>query len=126
MLAEEAARPFSDPGWLFEVKWDGIRCLCVRGRVRSRSGVDVSRQFPEVAAAAPLDLVIDGELVVPVSGRPDFDAVMDRFRLTSPSRIASEAAAHPAILVAFDLLADARGEITDLPLEERRIRLAAA
>jgi bifunctional non-homologous end joining protein LigD len=126
MLAAEADRPFSHPAWLFEVKWDGIRCLAEDRRMRSRRGVDITRRFPEVAACLPPGLTLDGELVVPLDGRPDFDAVMDRFRLADPGRIDRQCAVRPATLIAFDLLADERGDLCARPLSERRRRLLQA
>lgn len=121
MLAVEVKAPFSDPDWLFEVKWDGIRCVCGDGRMWSRGGVEVSARFPEVARCLPAGATLDGELVVPVDGRPDFDAVMDRFRLTDRRRIERAAAERPAALIAFD-----RPDLADRPQSERRARLLEA
>src|SRR5260370_25319685 len=50
-LAKLADKPFSDPNWLFEIKWDGIRTVAFveNGDVRlfSRSKRDVTAEFPE-------------------------------------------------------------------------------
>ena len=27
MLAAEGGKPFTDPGWIYEVKYDGYRCM---------------------------------------------------------------------------------------------------
>ena len=59
--------------WQYEPKWDGFRCLLRRyqdaATMRSKSGQDLGRYFPEIAAAAVTlpegDYVLDGELVVP-------------------------------------------------------------
>ena len=57
------------PGWQFEPKWDGFRCLAFRAgadvEIMSKSGKSLARYFPEVIAmlrglSAP-DFVIDGE-----------------------------------------------------------------
>ena len=52
MLATAAQGPFDSNDWLFEVKWDGVRCLAFveRGTVRlqSRQLLDMSAQFPEL------------------------------------------------------------------------------
>ncbi len=66
------------PGWWFEPKWDGFRCLAFRrgGRVdlRAKSGKPLGRHFTEVvanlAAAGADDFVVDGELVIAIDGRP--------------------------------------------------------
>ena len=43
-----------EPGWQFEPKWDGFRCLAFRaGRevdLRAKSGKPLARYFPEVVA----------------------------------------------------------------------------
>ena len=57
MLADVADDPFTRAGWIFELKYDGVRVLIVRRdggapQLRARSGRDVTAQFPEIAAAA--------------------------------------------------------------------------
>jgi len=53
MLATTVERPFSDPDWLFEIKWDGVRTLARIEdgalRLTSRNGIDVTKQYPELA-----------------------------------------------------------------------------
>ena len=55
-LATLTATPFSDPDWLFEIKWDGYRLQTIvdAGNVRTytRKGLDWSEKFPTLAAAA--------------------------------------------------------------------------
>src|SRR5919201_1887309 len=59
--------------WQYEPKWDGFRCLLARrGRkvdLRSKSGEDLARYFPELVDAArglkASDFLLDGEIVVP-------------------------------------------------------------
>lgn len=70
MLATLIDKPFSDPGWVFETKWDGFRVVAVlkNGNVTlySRGGTDVTKRYPAVARAlakAKHDAVLDGELV---------------------------------------------------------------
>ena len=54
MLATLIDKPFSDPGWLFEIKWDGARTLAWvedgEVRLRSRAGNEVTHQYPELAS----------------------------------------------------------------------------
>ena len=44
-----------EPGWLYEPKWDGFRCLAFRQGdeivLQSKAGQPLTRYFPEVAAA---------------------------------------------------------------------------
>ena len=87
MQAASAEAPFSSPDYLFEVKWDGLRCILFRdidGRVRlqDRGLNDITADLPEVAAAArrvPPGSVIDGELVATDNeGRPDYPRLRER------------------------------------------------
>src|SRR5450759_1254400 len=87
MQAASAEAPFSSPDYLFEVKWDGLRCIVFRdldGRVRlqDRGLKDITADLPEVAAAAkriPPGSVIDGELVATDNeGRPDYPRLRER------------------------------------------------
>src|SRR5207245_7143554 len=54
MLATLADRPFSDPNWLFEIKWDGVRAQAriENGtlRLRSRTGGDTVNRCPGLAS----------------------------------------------------------------------------
>src|SRR5690606_7215576 len=88
MLARRIDEPFASPDFLFEIKWDGYRCLAfVDGGVylQSRGGLDMSPWFPEVAEAVRrLDrrpAIVDGEVVAWREGRPDFGALQRRARL---------------------------------------------
>lgn len=119
-----------EPGWRFEPKWDGFRCLAVRkdGEVMlwSRSGKPLGRYFPEVvelvARLPDDDLVLDGELIVETSGGLSFDALSQRLH-PAESRVLKLAASTPAKLMAFDLLQEGGENLRDLPLSERRRRL---
>lgn len=103
---------FSAPGWLYELKHDGFRCLVMkRGatvRLESRTGRDMSDRFPElVEEIAPIrhDFVADSELVMlDAEGRADWNRLHDRHRLRDAKRIARAAVADPAAIFAFDLL----------------------
>src|SRR5690606_8406260 len=122
-------RPFSDPGWVFELKHDGYRLLAGKeaGTVRllSRNGRDYTRLFPDVAevvAALPYDdFVLDGEVVVPGDdGRPSFAALHERAALVRRADIARAAAAQPATLFAFDLPLAVGRDLRALPLVARK------
>jgi bifunctional non-homologous end joining protein LigD len=131
MLAEGAEAPFSDPGWLFELKYDGYRVLARRegGRpvLRYRSGDDATALFPELARALellPADATLDGELVVlAADGRPSFEALQQRAALRG-AEVPRAAVARPVTLFAFDLLAVGGLDLRPLPLRERKRLLA--
>src|SRR3546814_3115457 len=66
---DEAELAKLDPADFFaEWKWDGIRVQVVAGenarRIYSRTGADISRSFPDLAAALDFDAVPEGELLV--------------------------------------------------------------
>jgi ATP-dependent DNA ligase len=133
MEAESTDALPSGPGWQFEPKWDGFRCLAFRDedtvRLQSKAGKPLGRYFPDVVESlGSLDakrFVLDGEIVIPVNGRLSFDELLLRVH-PAESRVRTLVAAHRARLVVFDLLVDERGRsLVKLPLEERRKRLDA-
>src|SRR5260221_9456807 len=93
MLAAKAEVPFDSEQHLFELKWDGIRCLafveraCVR--LQSRQLTEVTFQFPELAGLArlPSGTVLDGELVVFRHEKPSLESIQRRAQLQNSSRI---------------------------------------
>ena len=127
LLAEELPR---GPGWQYEPKWDGFRCLAVRAgdevALWSKSGKPLARYFPEVAAMLgglqEQRFIIDGELLIAAHGAVAFDALQLRLH-PAESRIRKLAAETPAMLVAFDCLAVGNDLLAGQPLSERRKRL---
>ena len=124
--------PRTDGPWQYEPKWDGFRCLAFKAGdivdLRAKSGKPLGRYFPEVVellrgVAAPR-LVVDGELVIELSGRLAFDSLQMRLH-PAESRIRKLAAETPARLIVFDILADREGTVViEKPLRERRKILA--
>src|SRR5256886_9530375 len=102
MQAASAEAPFSSPEYLFEVKWDGLRCVLFRdqnGKVRlqDRGLTDLTADVPEVVKAAkrvPPGSVIDGELVATdTDGRPNYPRLRQR-----PARRRSRSEEHTSEL----------------------------
>jgi ATP-dependent DNA ligase len=121
----------SGPGWQYEPKWDGFRCLAFRDgehiELQSKSGQPLARYFPEVVAhvrALPArSFVLDGEIVIPLAGRLSFDDLLQRIH-PAASRIERLSRERPAVLIVFDLLVDPSGKaLVARPLRERRRRL---
>lgn len=120
-------------GLHYEPKWDGFRAIVFRDgdqvEIGSRSTKPLTRYFPDVVAAAleqlPARCVIDGEIVVPVNGRLEFDALTQRIH-PAESRVQKLAEETPAHLVVFDLLALDDDAFLDRPLSERRAALEGA
>src|SRR5207302_10182009 len=71
MLPAAVSQPFDSSDHIFEVLWDGVRAIAFaeggRLRLQDRYGNDISRRYPEVAAAAGTvrgaGLALDGEIV---------------------------------------------------------------
>lgn len=123
----------AEPGWQFEPKWDGFRCLAFRNGgaldLRAKSGKSLARFFPDVAqrllAMKPQRFVIDGELMIAEGGVFSFDALQMRLH-PAESRIRRLAAETPAVFRVFDCLLDETGEsLVGAPLVKRRAALDA-
>lgn len=94
--------------------------------MQSKSGKPLARYFPEVAAmiaALPVDVVLDGELLIPVGPSLSFEALQMRLH-PAETRVRRLAAETPARLMLFDCLWWERS-LEDRPLAERRAALEA-
>ncbi|QYC11115.1 cisplatin damage response ATP-dependent DNA ligase [Brevundimonas nasdae] len=111
-----------------EWKWDGIRVQAVReqgvAKLYSRTGDEISGAFPDVMQALTFEGAIDGELLVMREGQPAPFGDLQQ-RLNRKTVDAKLMAAHPAGVMAYDLLAADGEDLRSLPLTERRARLAA-
>jgi len=128
MEAKSVAELPDGPGWQYEPKWDGFRCLVFKAgeevELKGRSGKSLARFFPDMAAAVravPIDrMVVDGELVIQLGDALSFDALQMRLH-PAASRVKKLAAEHPARFILFDCLMSKQGEsLLDKPLVERR------
>jgi ATP-dependent DNA ligase len=133
MEARQVAALPSGDGWQYEPKWDGFRCVAVRGKGKveliGRSGKSLARYFPEVVAGlarhAARRFVLDGELAIAIGNELSFEALQMRLH-PAASRIERLARETPAVLIAFDMLRAPDGrELAALPLRERRQALEA-
>src|SRR3569623_1125063 len=121
----------SGAGWQYEPKWDGVRCLAFKDGEKvdllSRNQRPLNRYYPELVEAFKAlsfqRLVLDGEIVLILDDEVSFEALQLRLH-PAASRIRKLAGETPANLVAFDLLADSKGnDLRDRPLQERRAAL---
>jgi len=126
-----SSEPFDSSDYLFEIKWDGYRCLIYLEDnttiLRSRNGFDLSGQFPELAGlhkeVKQQPAILDGEIVVLKNGKPSFSRIQSRGRLKDPIRIGRARAEDPAIFIPFDILYCAGKNIMELTLKTRKERL---
>jgi bifunctional non-homologous end joining protein LigD len=132
MLAVLTERRFSDPGWIFERKLDGERCLAERhGRettLRSRTGERLNGTYPELVSALAgqecSDFLVDGEVVAFEGSRTSFARLQRRLGIHDPDRARRTGVA--VFYYLFDVLR-LRGEDTrQAPLRERKARLRQA
>lgn len=125
-LATLTERRFSDPEWIFERKFDGVRCLAFRDgdavRLLSRNRRDLNGTFPELAdALATQDtkqFVVDGEVVAFEGRRTSFGRLQGRLGLTDPAQ--ARATRIPVFYYVFDLLHVGGQSTRDLPLTWRK------
>ena len=113
MLATLVDKPFSDPEWLFETKWDGVRAICFikngKARFVSRNQNELTAQYPELAnivdAVGSQRAILDGEIVaLDEKGVSRFQLLQPRLGRKHSSEIARLAAKNPIAYYVFDLL----------------------
>ena len=95
MLATLADKPFTDPRWMFETKWDGWRALLRKDgkgvHLFSRTGKSLDGMFPELAAVGASlragECLLDGEIVaLDERGIPRFQLLQNRLKGKLPWR----------------------------------------
>jgi bifunctional non-homologous end joining protein LigD len=127
MLASIGDRPFSDPNWLFEIKWDGVRALAWIAdgvlTLRARSGADITARYPELAslpvAISARQMILDGEIAaVDAHGRSDFGLLQERMHVRAPAE--NLISRVPVVFFAFDLLYCDGYDLRRSPLIERK------
>src|SRR5256885_2012623 len=126
-LATLEDKPFSNPNWLFEIKWDGVRTVTFLedGKIRlmSRSGRDVTSEYPEFGDL-PKHLrassaILDGEIVaLDENGRSDFQRLQNRIGVGHPSQKLMEGI--PLNYYVFDVLYCNGFDLRKSPLLERK------
>jgi DNA ligase D-like protein (predicted ligase) len=132
MLATLTERRAFGEDFLLERKFDGERCVARKDRgevsLESRTGNDLTRTYPEVgtavAAQRPRSLLLDGEVVAYDGDQTSFSRLQQRLGVKTPS--VELMASYPVVYCVFDLLEIDGVDLTELPLLERRARLAKA
>ena len=117
----------------FEPKWDGFRSIIFRDgdevEIGSRNEKPMTRYFPEVVEAVkrylPERCVVDGEIIVVVGDRLEFEVLQQRIH-PAASRVKLLSEQTPASFVAFDLLALGDVDFMPQPFADRRAALADA
>jgi bifunctional non-homologous end joining protein LigD len=118
MLATLVDKPFDDPDWLFEIKWDGYRAIAnwngEHASLASRSGQDYTSKYAPISQAlAQLKhkAVLDGEIVMlDEQGRSHF-GWLQQYGKGGQGQLA---------YMAFDVLWLNGHDLTGLPLRDRK------
>ncbi|HLO36112.1 MAG TPA: non-homologous end-joining DNA ligase, partial [Candidatus Deferrimicrobium sp.] len=130
MLATLATQAFTDPDWLFEIKWDGYRVEAVvrDGKVKlwTRSLKDAETYFPNLLSPPTWidarEAIVDGEVVaLDDEGRPDFSLLQERIsQRRGPGAAPSSVAPGALVYQVFDLLHLDGRSLLGVPLEDRK------
>ena len=125
----------SRPGWVYELKLDGVRIIADkhgdRVSLAYRKARDATLTYPEIAEALRLvgerRLVLDGEIVAfDEGGKPNFQRLARRIHLSSDRDVYLARRAVPVSYVVFDVLAVGAYDVRKLPLASRRELLELA
>ncbi len=126
LIGVSKSEAFDSDDYIYEVKFDGIRALAYLGsdtNIRNKRNKDVSRLYPELGELhkqVKHKCIIDGEVVVMVNGRPEFERIQRRSLMTNTFRIHLAAEQYPVSFVAYDIVYLKDKEINRLPLIERK------
>ena len=118
MLATLVDEPLEQPGWLYEIKWDGYRAIALinKGKVNllSRNNKSFNDKFYpvyQILQSWKMNAVLDGEVVVlNEKGVADFGALQN-WRSEADGQL---------IYYVFDILWLNGYSLEDLPLTERK------
>lgn len=129
MLAASALAPFTQPGWIFEPKFDGIRAIASMRNgvvtIKSRGGLDLNHRFPDLVKdlAKTKDAVLDGEIVaLDKDGKPSFQ-LLQQHAVGTKKGVGNNPVSEVVYYV-FDILFDRGTHLTSKPLSERKKILA--
>lgn len=134
MLATSIDEPFDGDGWLFEIKWDGYRAITFiengKARLVSRNQNELTPRYPELKDLPQFikakTAILDGEVVaLDEEGRASFSLMQQRTGFRPGGRRGATNADVPVLYYAFDLLYLDGYDLRNLPLEERKKKLAA-
>ena len=118
MLATLVDKPFDEPGWIYEIKWDGYRAVAMlyKGKVNliSRNNKSFNEKFYPVTAALKkwkINAVLDGEVAVLSDDGIAHFGSLQNWRSEADGNL---------IYYVFDILYLNGYDLKDLPLTERR------
>ena len=117
MKATLVDAPFDDPGWIYELKWDGYRAVAIvedgEANLISRNNLPFDQFAPinDLLESWQLNAVLDGEIIaLNEQGNADFGALQN-WRNAKNAKLA---------YLVFDILWYEGKRLTELPLYQRR------
>ena len=125
--------PFDSDEHIFELKLDGIRCIAyiepksvVLQNKRHKDVTDIYPELSDMKKCVKKRVILDGELVVLIDGKPNFYALQKRSLMSDEFRIKLAAKNDPVQFVAYDILYLDGKDLTVKPLMERKEMLNKA
>jgi len=137
MLAMKSS-PFDSEEWLYEIKWDGTRCIAFVDveresvRLQNRRLMEIAYRYPEIVESllefSKTNAVFDGEIVVFKDGKPSFHLLQQREHVESRIKIEILSKKIPSVYIVFDLLytsetpnsKKSKGWLINEPVEKRK------
>lgn len=127
MLIKKQVEAFDSLDYIFEIKFDGIRCVAylddsevdLRNK-RNKRMLPHTPELSDINKQVKEKCILDGELFVLKNGITDFYEIQRRALLTDPFKIRLAAAKYPACFIAYDILYYKDKDITLMPLMERK------
>ncbi len=130
MLAVLKKEPPKDKGWLYEKKFDGIRCIAMKKKNKvtlySRNKKKMNAAYPEIVAvllAQKNDFVIDGEIVGREKGEESFSVLQKRMHI---KKLSKERKKVKVYYFVFDILSFEGKDCKKLSLLDRKKQLKKA
>ncbi len=121
--------PFSDPGFAFQVKWDGVRILALVGDeviLQNRNLRARTEQYPEIVEVLEKlfkgrGVVLDGEMVVlDREGKPSFSRILRRDLAADRVTVRRLRKEIPVVYTIFDILYDGHQDLCREPWTNRQ------
>lgn len=127
MLIAKQMEPFDSNDYIYELKFDGIRCLAYLDRdvidLRNKRNKELLPLFPELSQLNDFvsqKCILEGELIVIKNGKPDFYEIQKRTMMTNHFKIEMSAKTYHATYVAYDILYAGNQILIDESIEKRK------
>ena len=119
--------PFDSDEYIFELKLDGIRCIAyiepksvVLHNKRHKDVTDIYPELSDMKKCVKKRVILDGELVVLIDGKPNFYALQKRSLMSDEFKIKLASNKNLVQFVAYDILYFDCKDLTNKPLTERK------